>query len=572
MIQLFIYFLFVHVAILVPGYVLLKKTGIFSKKPALLLSFSYVISLAFMALMALAYYILVIPGSVLFIIGWVTILASLFLLVKEKLYVGLYEFRFPLGVFVLMSLLTLVFINLPYVNARNLVPDPEPRPDRNYSVLNVKILNLSDTVANDNYVPYRQAQFFLNRSDPDKDSFIGEWGVRFFQRTPLMGAITADFFILGKDMPPIAYLWSDTSVDTDNTYAKFQIIAHILNALFVIPAFFLLKKLFNTRTAAVSLIFIATSPFFLYNSFFSWPKSFVAFFILITWLLIFEKRLRYFALAGAVGGLAYLTHDLAVMYIGATCLLLLWQKQFKQIFVFVGSFIVLALPWLFTSSVIYKRPSTFPYYPFSIQGIPQIENGNTIMKEFFSTPITKIIAIKIDSLFYLLSPYQMIFSEGGQELSRRFWALTIFSVPGSLGLGLIIPTVIGLFKKIKYRAALMILALGPIVISVFVIGWPKGLGSLHFAQASVVLLMAIGVSLLMSLKRYYFAAICYVLGVTHLLFFVAYSYSFNQALWFKSTSGLVKISLIAAIIGLGYCAVVIIAKNKNAKLLKKIGL
>jgi len=214
------------------------------------------------------------------------------------------NYRFIISCLMAASIFSLLFISLPFNAAKTVVPDPQPMAGRNYSSFNVKVLNVAHTQANDNYVPYRQAQFFINRSDPAKDSFIGEWGVTFFERTPLMGAVTANYFNLLGDRPPIDYTWSAKSSDPDHTYKKFQILAQILNSLLLIPGFFLLNRLFNRKTAYISVLFLIPSAYFLYNSFFTWPKSLVSFFVLTSWLLLLEKRPRLTILAGMVSGIA----------------------------------------------------------------------------------------------------------------------------------------------------------------------------------------------------------------------------------------------------------------------------
>ncbi len=322
-----IYFFLVHFVLLIPGYALVYATKLLRDKPAIELCLAYVVSIVTLAGLAITGYAFDIPYHGLSWICWILIAFGVYYFIKQKLYLKLRRHLFPLLALGATSIFSLAFINLPLTGSWAQIPDPEYREGSNYETFSVKVLNVAQTVANDNYIPYRQAQFIVNRSDPAKDSFIDEWGVHFFQRTPLMGATTAQFFTLLGDTPPITYTWSADGSDPDRTYEKFQVIAHIMNALFVLPAFFILTKLFNRRTAQAALLFIVPSSFFLYNAFFSWPKSLVAFFILLSWLLLFEKRLRYVAIAGAVSGLAYLAHDLAILYIGASVVLLLYWRR-----------------------------------------------------------------------------------------------------------------------------------------------------------------------------------------------------------------------------------------------------
>ena len=542
------YFLLIHLTLLIPGYVFIRKTGFFQKSPALELPLAYVATLAFYALLAALTYVLNINPLWSRGLSWLLIGAGIFIFVRDGLWRDVVaKYRFPLVCLAAMSLFSLIFISLPFNAPRTIVPDPTPQPDRNYSAFNVKVLNVAQTQANDNYVPYRQAQFFINRSDPAKDSFIDEWGVNFFVRTPLMGAVTANYFNLLGDRPPVDYTWSSSAQDLGHTYKKFQVLAQVLNTLFIIPAFFIIARLFNKKTAYISLLFMIPSIYFVYNAFFSWPKSLVAFFILTSWLLLLEKRLRATVLAGAVSGVAYLTHDLAVLYIGASFLYLLLNKRFRELVFFTIPTIILALPWLITASVIYHKPSNFIYYPISTEGIPPLGEQERVLDQFLHTSPLKLIKIRIENLAYLLSPYQLLSSEGGQIISNRLWALSLFSIPGALGLGLLVPAFIAVFKKLR-SLEIAVFIFVPVILSTLAIGWPKGLGALHFAQAVVVLLIGLSVYFLASLKRKAWLLAAFLANTAQLAYFTAFSYEFRVDKWFSSVGAVILLVVMVAIV------------------------
>lgn len=531
--MLLLYFIFVHITLLIPGYACIKFFGIFKEKPGIELSLAYLLSILFSAILAIIGYVADIPSILLTVTHWIVIAIGAYFFWRKKYYHDLLTHRFPLIALTLMTIFSCAFIGLSMNSTRAYIPDPTAIPGNNYDTLNVKVLNVAQTPANDNYIPYRQAQFMVNRSDPAKDSFIDEWGVHFFQRTPLLGAVTAQYFHLLKDTPPIAYTWSAASQDPHHTYEKFQIIAHIMNALFIIPAFYLISRLLGGKAARLAILFIIPSHFFLYNSFFSWPKSLVAFCILLSWLLLYERRIRYLIAAGIASGAAYLAHDLAILYVAASVLFLLISKRFRDIVIFGALHLPFFLPWYLASTLLYKKPSTFIYYPLSLHDIPQIAKKHEIIQEFLHTSPLRIIAIKLESLFYLLSPYHLIYSEGGQALGRRLWAFSIFTVPGSLGLGLIVPAVVGAYKRIK-DLPFWIFALVPIIACTLIIGWPKGLGSLHFAQASVVLLIGLAAWWLSRPRRAIWLWIALTLNLIQTIIFGLYSYNFDTAMWLNT--------------------------------------
>lgn len=526
-------------------------------------SISYVFSILLYVILALLSYVLKLDPWISFIITWGILLVSIFLVVKNKLYYNIRPALFPLICMVAMTIVSLSFISLSLRDNKRVIPDPQPVNGNNYEAFNVKVLNVAKTNANDNYIPYRQAQFMVNHSDPGKDSFIDEWGVHFFQRTPLMGAVTANYFNIFFDNPPIAYTWSSQGQDPENTYLKFQVIAHIMNSLFLIPAFFIIEKIFNRKSAMLAALFILINPFFLYNSFFSWPKSLVAFFILVSWLLLFynDNKKSNVILAGITAGLAYLSHDLAILYIGTAMIVLLLKREFFKTLLYGVVSLLWALPWLAISKLYYDKPSSFLLYPFSLKDIPQSSQSKQIINEFFSTPPLRIIAIKLESLFYWLSPYQLIYKEGGQGMAQRLWALTIFSIPGATGLGLLLPIIIASIKRIA-DIYFWVLVIMPVVFCTLIIGWPKGMGALHFAQTSVVLLIGIGSYYLVRLNKVYATLLAMFINLLTTAFFMLYSYYNNVSDWMNFTD-IILLTIIIAILLSTLAATYLLALGKK---------
>lgn len=545
--MMLLYLLFIHVTLLVPGYVFIKNLRLFSGRPGLELCAGYFSSLAFAALLGILGYLLKISPFTIAIFHWMVLIFSLYFFVRQGLFRELRVHRFPLLILLAMTLFSYAFITLHFAGPTTYIPDPAAIPGNNYQAFNVKVLNVAQTVANDNSVPYRQAQFMVNRLDPGKDNFIDEWGVHFFQRTPFMGAVTAEYFTLTNEHVPTALIWEPAAADPGHTYMKFQMIAQTLNALLVLPAFFLITRFFSRRTAQVTLLFIVPSQFFLYNSFFSWPKSFAAFFILFSWMLLFEKGKRAIIMAGIAAGCAYLTHDLAVLYGCATGLFLLYHKRIRDLLIFGALNALFALPWLIASTFIYKKPSTFAFYPLSIHDIPQASQKRQVVREFLHTSPLRLLAIRLENIIYLLTPYQLLTSEGGQALGRRLWAVSLFNAPGAMGLGLIIPAIVGAWKRIRH-IDFWILSLTPILACAIFIGWPKGLGALHFAEASVTLLMGLGIWFLLTRKkRAWWILLAYAINLAQTIFFATFSYGFRVGAWVSSFGGIIRVAMLMGI-------------------------
>lgn len=551
--------------LLVPSFGLIAKTGYLSKNSGIKLLLSYCLSLMFFGLVGIASYIFNISILARLLLILFVVLGTYFF-VKDRRIQEMRVYRFPLVCLLFISLLPTLFLSLGYTKEFTYLPDPEPLSERNYDAYNVKVLNIAKTQANDNYIPYRQAQFIVNRSNAGNDCFICEWGVHFFQRTPLMGSITASFFILLDDKPPIDYLWSSHSTDSELTYQKFQLIAHILNGIFIIPAYYLLAYYFKKRVAIISCLLLSISPFFLYNAIFSWPKSLVAFFVLTMWLLLYENKLRFTVIASVVAGLAYLTHDLAAFYVVASILYLLTKKRFRDIFILGGGLAFFALPWVFTSSFIYDKPSTFALYPFSLDGLPQPGTQKQIFEKFFNTSPIEIVSIRFDTLFYLLTPYDLIYKTGDQDFIRRLWATGLYSIPGSLGLGLIFPAIAGAIKRLaKYDFWVLIAT--PVLLSAGIVGWrgSRAIASLHFAQAIIVLLTGLAVAFTLQLKgkirRPLIYSLC-TLKAFGLVFLIYFSYPDISKQWMFNWSNFIPLIMTTFIICLVFYLIYSSMKNK----------
>lgn len=403
-----------------------------------------------------------------------------------------------LAIYGAFFVITTTYVAMPLIRSGKYIPDPEYVNGSNYSVLNVKVLNLARTAANDNFVPYRQAQFFSNRISIQENPYLQpEWGVNFFFRTPLMGLVTSYHYSLTNTKPPYNYPWRELAFDTSRSYLKFQLLAQLLNGLLVLPGYLLLRKLFNKRVAFISAALFALNAFFISNSFFTWPKSFVAFFVLAAVYIVLNYRNYLFA--GIIIGFAYLAHDLAALYAAGLFFMALTEERYrlKHLVELVVPLLLFVLPWYYVSRIVYKQTSLFIYYPISIKGMPQRTDG--LLKEFLQTSPWEILRIKLQSLAFLVTPYQLIFERG--KLFDLFWGVSVFTVPGAMGIAL---APFALLKIIeKWRKAwrtIMAIVVIPILVAVLMIGWPKGLGAMHFAEASVLLLVGFGVAMLVSQK------------------------------------------------------------------------
>jgi len=531
-----IYFVFIHLTLSLPGFVLFNKIKLF-KDPDATLCFSYIFGIILFGFLAIFYFVFGFDLMILRVLSLLFFFVLIYLLIKDKLY-RQFKFSFAFSVFVLFSLIPLLFVSLPFGQKYNLIPDPTPIQGREYRTFNVKILNLAKTPANDNYVPFRQAQFFVNRMDINKDSFIREWGVNFFYRTPLMGSVVAYYFDLTGEKLPTSYLWASDQKTYDPVYKKFQIISSTLNSLFILSAFILLKKLFNFKTACLSLIFIAFNFYFLYNTFFSWPKLFVAYFILCAWyLLLYDRKIILLAISA---GLAYFTHDLAILYIMGLIVFLILSKEYNKTVVFGLVTALLISPWYIVSRLIYHQQSLFLYYPFFLHGLGF--DPHLAVKEFFNTPITQITKIKLKYLYYLLTPFYFL-KQHSEGFTKIIFLTTIFTLPGAIGI-LSVPAYVAVFKKlIKYYKIIVSFIVVPILTSAVLVGNPIGtISALHYLHPVVVLGVGFGIFYLLKFNRLFLIVGLLINLLIYFLLFLN-SYNFDISLWLSLKPLTVLISL-----------------------------
>lgn len=144
-------------------------------------------------------------------------------------------------------------------------------------------------------------------------------------------------------------------------------------------------------------------------------------------------------------------------------------------------------------------------------------------------------------------PYQLFTSEGGQSAGRRIWALSEYSISGSVGFGLFIPVVMGAFKKIV-KLDFWILIITPVILATIIIGWPKGLASLHYAEAVVVLLSGLGVAYLLKLKQKSWVAVAYTINLIQFGFITLYSFDAFIKPWFTNIGDISRLCIMIFIL------------------------
>lgn len=127
----------------------------------------------------------------------------------------------------------------------------------------------------------------------------------------------------------------------------------------------------SVASSATFCALYVTSPYFIFQTLFTWPKSLAAFFLVLALLSLLVYRSL--PLVGVFLGLAYLSHPFAVAYVGIFLLFLILVpsisinrfKSATQVFLFAA---LLVLPWMLWSKFGVRLKSDLVSQNFIVPG------------------------------------------------------------------------------------------------------------------------------------------------------------------------------------------------------------
>ena len=516
------------------GYVLLTLLGKFSQEECAATSFA--ISAPIFAVAALAFgYVPPLQGWAAGVFLVIAFLTAATIFVKKKMYVGLgqvsKECFLPA---VIVCAFAILFVMLPYpsMSRGEVVPVS----------LDSQVRSFYHSAANDNYLPYRVAQFVINRLDPSKTPFVppalGPWSI--FDRTPLMGLISSFFLEAFGYTLPADFLWSLQPSQQGHSYLLFQMIATGLNSLLLVSACLFMKQLFGKNIAKISLAFLVLNPFLFLNTFYTWPKCFVGYFILLSFYYLVKRES--YLLSGFLAGLGYLTHDLGAFYVAGCVVYSIFRARRSELLKFVTSLSLTVAPWIIITKIVLNHPGAFLYYPLSTTGLyPVMFEREALLQRFFSTPIATLIWIRVVNAFYLLLPTRLASFTWQPAIGNTLAPLVMHQLPGAIGL-LIFPFAYFAVAKnlIRLKAEIMSFLAVPILLLVLYIGWPYSLATdlvaLHFAETLIPLLVGFGVGVFSRFRRASFLIFILSAVIFYVMMVWSYSGSFSSLLLYPSES------------------------------------
>lgn len=550
---LYAYFAFPMVlSLFLPGYVALSIFSDFSRDERIVSSFA--ITIPVYALIAVTSSAFGLSNFFVSIFLIAAVLSSIYYFIKKKMYLDVIQGdKEGFSVFLILFVLTLLFVSLPYAGEYKISPDPYPIPDR-YDSFNLKIMNLKHSSAIDNYVPYRQAQFIVDRLDIRTVGFIKIWFVNFFQRTPLMGFVTAFFFQSTDTSVPTELLWAVPPYEQGISYQLFQIIGSFLNSLLLFSGYLFLKELFNKKIALISMLFLLFSQFIFFNTFYTWPKSFAGYFILLSFYFLFQKKENRVLFAGFLAGLAYWAHDLSVIYILGGLVYLTINKKAYDAIKFSFTVIIMIIPWFAIGHFIYGESSLFFYYPFSTGGMPPAIHPESVIKVFFSTPIQNLIWIRVETAYFLLVPFYLYeyYTNSYIDIISGYG-----TIPGAIGIFLFLFTYYSLAKNFNaFRKEIISFIFIPLITIIVYQGWPRGIVASHFAESMIPIFIGFAVSVIINNKKILISL--FSLSLLQYFALLGLSYGGNPLTWISSIGD----CIVTVLLCLFYSAIIIVAVKK----------
>lgn len=217
---------------------------------------------------------------------------------------------------------------------------PADLPDGAYVIkshnLHVKVQAMMGEFPPDNYIPFVATQYLLRDISFSEERPILP-GQELANRPilmslaalPLQAALDAPGKVSGP-LPTFRYVgkqWPDVgSFGDDRSYRRFLAVAFVLNAtLFAAAALFF--QHFGLRRCYwnAGLLVIGSSPYFIGQTLFSWPKSLAAFFLLLSAYTLLARQRTW--VAGLLAALAYWAHPYAIVFIGTFALYLLIRER-----------------------------------------------------------------------------------------------------------------------------------------------------------------------------------------------------------------------------------------------------
>jgi len=505
----------VFLSLFLPGYVFL---GLFRSDFTCeeRIALSFVVTIPIQCLIVLLGALFFVPWYVFGIIDCLFVALSMAFFIRRKLHRDLIEADlFGIEATLFMFMLSCLFVALPSPIA--------------YASFNIKVQHLLDTPAADNYIPYRIAQFVINRLDLQHTTFLGDWSIA--DRTPLMGLVAAFLLQVLHVNVPSEFLWTLPAAAQGNSYQFFQMIGCFLNSLVILGAYMFLKQLFNRKVAQITTILLVVSSFVLLNTIFTWPKNLAAYFVFISYYLLLKGRA---ISSGFAASLAFLSHPLGAIYVVGGSVYAIYKKAGR---IFFLSSVLTVLPWFLWSLLLFGAGgiSRFVYYPISPSTVPPPNQPTYVLEQFIKTPLKVVLWNRVVTAYNMLAPFPLStrITPETSIVNTILVPTTIFTLAGALGLSMFLFCYYGFARSFRlYKKELTSFVIVPFLVILIETGWAGGLNAWHILQPLVPIMLALGVASVVYNKNLLTAiSFLYVLQNLLVLWVWSYPYTFLGQVW-----------------------------------------
>jgi hypothetical protein len=277
----------------------------------------------------------------------------------------------------------------------------------------------------------------------------------------------------------------------------------MLGAQIILSSYLILSRIFGVSKARLAMPFLAISPFIIWNTFYTSPKSMAAYFLLLSLFLIMERKV---IRSGVIAALGFLSHSYALFYIIGFLFLVYrktrasFQYRMRNLFIFLAAAALTVAPWMIWSSFIYGHTSSFILYPLASTGPDSTLGPSIIIENFLKTPKSLFIWVRVVHAYRTLFPWTLAlvpewFIQFGwytiiswtNSINQLILISYIFTIPGGLSFSLALPAY--LFWIRSKDKMIFASVTFPVLFAILFFGYPTlGLSSL-MAQPLIPILV-----------------------------------------------------------------------------------
>ena len=314
----------------------------------------------------------------------ILVLFNTYLFIKNRIFqihlkAPIAQLIFYIG-YITLTLLSIFIANLPAKLPQNLADGAYVAKA---NILPVRIQYIVGDLPADNSIPHVVSEYLLQNISFKENSPILP-GQEVSNRPILMSLVALPFIAslraphqLSGPLPKFSYVgqeWPDFRllIQDVHSYQISLTVGIILNALILLSVGVFVSSIFaiSAPIALACALSVISSPFFLFQTIFIWPKAMAGFYLALSLFLVLRKK-NYF-LGGLMMGLAYLSHPYAAAFVLGICLLFAFEllmkimkldatlpsfvNQIKGLIIFCISFGVLIIPWLIWTKLIIQLP------------------------------------------------------------------------------------------------------------------------------------------------------------------------------------------------------------------------